>query len=274
MFRILQDSIFNPKGLVRQVNRSGWYVFFHIMIMAIFMSIGSFVAQASHNDSLMNYQTTGCRLEDSVIICDGENYDIDNLFYIQGIRVYFLEQDVDIHDVYIPDQISLVIQGNTAKIYIGQMQMGDLKVFNSGYELASMEEGLDTLGTAFLITTAFSNILGNIILILMIILVSTLMFLRYKQEINYKKIFKLVTFAVTPVALLITFFNLIAFDPIIFFILTIFAYRSLFILNRELYMQIILRRIKKAEKKDDVVETYNSDDFEEDNSSDEEDDEQ
>ncbi len=274
MFKILQDSLFNPKGLIKQVNRSGWFVFLHIMVMAIFMSIGPFVARASQEDSLMNYETTGCRLEDSVIVCDGENYDVENLFYIQGIRVYFLQQDISADDIQIQEQISVVIQGTTVKMYLGKVQMGDLKVFSSNYELASMEEGIDTLGTALLVTTIFSDILGNLLLIIMIIFISTLMFLRYKKEINFKKIFKLVTFAVTPVALLITFFNLLAFDSIIFFILTIIAYRTLFILNKELYLQIILRKINGQAKKDDVVGTYKGEDFEDDKSSEEEDDEQ
>ena len=50
MFRILQDSIFNPKGLVKQVNRSGWFVLLYLIVLALFMSLGNAVAYISYDN--------------------------------------------------------------------------------------------------------------------------------------------------------------------------------------------------------------------------------
>ena len=179
-----------------------------------------------------------------------------------------------IEEIYLPEQLNVIIHGNSVNMYFGRTQIGDLKVFDASYEITTMEEGLDILGTVLLVAMTLADVFGNIFLVLVIILISTLMFLRYKSEINYKKIFKLVTFAVTHVALLITFYNLLAFESIMFFILTILAYRSLFILNRELYMQIVLRRMQKEEEKENIIKSNEKDDLEDDKSSKEDDDEQ
>jgi hypothetical protein len=48
---------------------------------------------------------------------------------------------------------------------------------------------------------------------------------------------KLVIFAISPFAVLMTFYNLINFDDLWFFILMLIAYRSVFMLQRELYYQ-------------------------------------
>jgi hypothetical protein len=263
MFRILQDSLFNPKGLVKQVNRSGWFILLYLIIMALFMSIGNFVAYLSYDNPTINAETTGCSLVENNIVCDGENYDIDNLLYVYGIRVYFLDEESSISDIPNMELDSLVVQGDSVGLYINKTHVGSLPAFSSEYGYTTLEGAFGNVMTVLLVSSLIANILMNLLLILGVALISTIMFTRYRKFIKYKKIFKLTVFAITPVSLLITFFNMLQFDMIIFFILSIVAYRTLFILNRHLYMQMAIRRMQQQtqqhQQNRDVVETQKED---------------
>ena len=261
MFRILQDSIFNPKGLVKQVNRSGFFVFLYLLVMAIFMSIGTFVAYAAYENPTFTTETTGCFLQEEAIVCDGDNYDVDNLFYVYGFRVYFLDSDMSIDDIPNLDSDFLIVKGESITFYLNQSAMGSLPVFTDQYGATTLEDGMQTMVQFILITSIASSLITNFFLILAIVLISSLMFIRYKKFIAYKKLFKLITYAITPVALLITFYNLIQFNFIIFFIVSIFAYRTLFTLNRELYTQMMIRLMKQQNEDPSVVDSYQPDDF-------------
>ena len=87
MFNIFADSLFNPKGLVKYVNKKGIFVFFYLLIMAIFLSAGSLINFFSSNNSAITEETTGCRLVNQAVVCDGDNYDIENTFYMYGFNV-------------------------------------------------------------------------------------------------------------------------------------------------------------------------------------------
>lgn len=261
MFRILQDSLFDPKGLVRQVKRSGWFVFLYLVVMALFMSIGTAIAYLSDDTPLINDETTGCSLVDNSIVCDGENYEVNSLFYVYGIRTYFLNEDMTIDDIPLMEDNCIVIQGDGVEMFLGKSSFGAIPIFASEYGYTSLEAGFGAILTILLVSGLLSNFLMNLGLILAIALISTIMFSRYKKFIKYKKIFKLTVFAVTPVALLITFFNMIEFGMIGFFILSIFAYRTLFILNRHLHMQMTIRRMQQQQEDPNVVDSYNEDDF-------------
>jgi hypothetical protein len=265
MFSILQDSIFNPKGLVKQVNRSGWFVFFYLVVMALFMSIGNFVAYLSYDNPTVTEETTGCSLVDNQIVCDGDNYDIDNLFYVYGIRVYFLGESSTIDDIPNMEIDSLVVQGDSVGLYLNKTFVGALGVFSPEYGYTNLDDAFNAVLTILLVSSLVSNFLMNFLLIIGVVLISTIMFSRYRKFIRYRKLFKLTVFAITPVALLITFFNMLQFDMIIFFILSILAYRTLFILNRHLYMQMALRSMQQQQERQqterDVVETIHEDDL-------------
>lgn len=272
MFKILQDSIFNPKDLVKQVNRSGWFTFFFLIVMALFMSIGTVVAYASYPNPTLTEESVGCYLEEGQMVCDGENYDLESLFYIYGFRIYFLDADMTVNDI--PDIASdcLIIQGDSVTFYVGNAAMGKTPIFGLESGNEAFQTGISSMTRLLFITGIISNFITNFLLIVAIVLISSLMFIRYKKYILYRKLFKLVTFAVTPVALLVTFYNLITFPFWLFFVVSIFAYRTLFILNKELYVQMILRQAQKEGQDPSVVESYKDSDFE-DKSDDSKDDE-
>lgn len=276
MFQILHDSIFNPKALVKQVNRSGWFIFLHLLIMAIFMSLGVFVAYAAYDNSDITSANTGCSLTEGLVTCDGENDYVNDLYYIYGMRVYILNTDDTVDNIGTFETQSIVLQNDRATLYVNGNESMSFGVFSGEYDVSTFDEGIDLIATFVLISGIIGNLLSNFMLITAIVLISSLMFLRYKKVILYKKIFKLVTFAVTPVALLITFYHLLAFDMIIFFILSIFAYRTLYVLNRELYMQMMLRQMQQDQSNQDssIVGDYKVDDFDNDEEDDEEDEDQ
>lgn len=273
MFKILQDSIFNPKGLIKQVNRSGWFTFFFLFVMALFMSIGTFVALASYPNPTFTETSVGCYLEEGSMVCDGENYDIESLYYVYGFRVYFLDSDMTINDI--PDVASdcLIIQDDSVTFYVGNTAMGKTPIFGLESGNEAFQTGINSMTKLLLVTSIFSDFITNFLLILSIVLISSLMFIRYKKYILYKKLFKLVTFAITPVALLVTFYNLITFPFWVFFLVSVFAYRTLFILNKELYVQMILRQAQDSNQDPNVVESYKDSDLE-DKSDDSKDDEE
>lgn len=262
MFRILQDSLFNPRGLIKQVNRSGWFIFLCLLVMSIFMSIGTYVAYASYENSNFDYESSGCSLVDGSVVCDGENYTLNTIQDIYGIHIYFLNEDMTIDDITTMENECIVIQGDEATLYLNGTSFTSLSIFGSSIGFETLEEGMEAISSYVLWTSIGTNTVTNLILIIIISLIGSLMFLRYKQVIKYRKLYKLVVYGVFPIALLITFYNLLEFDSIIFFLLAIFAYRSLFVLNRELYKELLIRSMPKREDDPNVVDSYKIDDDE------------
>ncbi|MBN2540994.1 MAG: DUF1189 family protein [Bacilli bacterium] len=260
MFQILHDSIFNPKGLVKHVTRSGWFVFFYIVIMMLFMTIGAFVYYLGYDNSVVTEDTTGCRVSNGALVCDGTNYDPNNIFDLYGIRVYFLADDASVNDISEMSEVAMVFQGDSVSVYRASTLFISEPIFGiTNGSFISFDETVALFGTMFLVIGILSNAFANLALLMVVILISGLMFHRYRYDIVYSKRFKLATYAVTPLVLLITFFNILNFDQLIFFVLAFFAYRPLFVLNRELYMQLMLRKVESVHQEseeEDVIESY------------------
>jgi hypothetical protein len=107
------------------------------------------------------------------------------------------------------------------------------------------------------ITVYLSAFFQNGLFFLFIVLISTMSFLRLKRYIPYKKIFRLVLFASTPMAVLLTFYNLLALPEWAFFLLMFVGYRSIFVLQRELYFQTMVHLQEEAKQSTnpDIPET-------------------
>lgn len=264
MFNIFADSLFNPKGLVKYVNKKGFFIFIYLFLMALLMSIGMIVAIVRYDNSVISEETTGCRIDNYSLVCDGDNYDVNDIFNAYGFRVYFLDSTTDPEDIANMNDNSMFLKGDNMEIYINGQQFYSLPML-SVYEINNMTELNDMLATFFLIGGIIGSIIQNFLLILAIALLSSLAFLRFRKEIQYKKIFKLVVFAVTPLAVLFTFYNLLQFNDLVFFILMFIAYRSIFVLQRQLYYQLALRQYQNQQpeqNQEDVVESYHYDDIE------------
>jgi hypothetical protein len=186
--------------------------------------------------TLVNTTETGCLIDEAGIACSGVQYDPSTEYTLYGYPVFFLDSDDSIEMIgAMPDQ-SLVFQGKTMKMYVGSesIQSLDLTPIMAVYDFNGTILYLAKIIFAMSLILSF---LGNMMMLLFVTLISTVPFLRLKKFISYKKIFKLVLFAITPFAILMTFYNLIGFSDIFLFILMFVAYRSVLILQRELYFQ-------------------------------------
>lgn len=263
MFNILHDSIFNPRGLLKQVNRSGWFVFLYLFVMALFMASGTIFAYLSHPVPTFDATTTGCRIADQTLTCDGANYDPDKVFYLYNIRVYFLDSSMTTGDITNMATTSIVVQNTSATLYVGSLSMSSQQLFGPGSTNLTLADGMTMFAKTILIAGIAASLIDNLLIITIIALISTLMFLRYRRFIRYRKLFKLAVFAVTPFALLITLYNILYFGELLFFIIGFVAYLPLFRLNREIYAELMYRQMSKPEdsqaSSDDVVESYRED---------------
>ncbi len=272
MFQIVHDSIFNPKGLVKQVKRSWWFVFFYIALMILFMSIGSIILYSGYQNTVMTEESTGCHIASGTLVCDGDNYNPNNLFNMYGIQVYFLSSDDSVDDISEMAAISLVFQnGNVSFYQNSQLTMSQPFFSLPSNSQFSLEDFVSMFSMAFLILGIVSNILSNALVLIAIILISTLMFYRYRTQITYAKRFKLTTYALTPLVLWITLYGVVGFDPIIFFVVAFFAYRPILVLNRELYAQVLMRNMPQQATDDNSDEEDSEPvDFEDEDSEDDE----
>ena len=266
MFNIFKDSLFDPRSLVKYANKKGFFVFFYFLILAILMSAGPIVNIIKQTNSVFTEENTGCSIVDGNLVCDGENYDKENIFYLNGFRVYFLNETDSATDLGDIDFQSVIIQEDSVGIYIGEANLYEIN-FLSIYDIETIPDLMDSLGNFFLIGWISGVIIQNLVLLLVIVLISSLAFIRFKREIKYRKILKLCIFAVTPLAILFTFYGLFAINEIIFFILMFIAYRPIFTLQREIMNRAALRKFNEQQNQsdfqkqndDDIVESYKYD---------------
>jgi hypothetical protein len=108
------------------------------------------------------------------------------------------------------------------------------------------------------------GVLSNLFILLFIILISTIPFLRFKTHIKYGKIFKLLTFAASPMAFLFAIYNLLNFDVFIFFILMLFAYRTVFTLQKEMYFRVMKTQNINIENEEIIEEETDDEETEDD----------
>jgi len=278
MFNILHDSIFNPKGLIKQIKRSGWFTFLYILIMAVFMSLGVYNAYFSYHNIPITEQSSGCVVTDGTLVCDGSNYNVNDRHLIYDIPVFFMSADKTIEDISEMGDVSIVIQGSSLMFYRAKTLVISQQII--GIQTPNITTLSDLTGfitKLLLISGIISNTFRNLVLVLAIILFSSIMFYRYRFDIKFGKRFKLVTYGLTPVILLFTFYNLIVYSfnigntlifEIVFFAIAFFAYRPLFIMNRELGIEIAKRKMQKmqdlmkdeTEESDDVIDSIEHDD--------------
>lgn len=255
MYNIIRESIINPKGIIKYHKKSGWFVFLYIMIMALFLSLGSIVVLIAYDNPTLSETNTGCVFEQGDLTCANEG-EIETDIDIYGIPVYFLGEDQELSDLPVEDfNGGIAIKDNFAFYVVNNYRsIGfDISEYNSFSGLAKF------LRTPILVGGLFFSFLQNIVVMLFIILISTLPFLRFRKEIRYRKLFKMVTFAATPIAILLTIYNLLDFHMIIFFILMFFAYRSIFILQKELYYRSIVKE-SYTKKQTDISEDLKEED--------------
>jgi hypothetical protein len=227
------------------------------------MSISTFVFYISVKNETIDTNVTGCSIVDSSLLCEGSNYDLNNSYAIYDFNLYFLAETDNISDITNLETFSMILQGSVLTVVVGERQISEID-FLTTYGVDNITDAVKILTTSIIIAGVVLGILSNLLIIMFIILISTIPFLRFKKMISYKKIFKMVVFAATPMAFLLTIYNLLNFNDLIFFVLMFFAYRSVFSLQRELYVRTIIKSeyssddvTEKETEKDDIIEDDN-----------------
>ncbi len=274
MYNIAKDSLFQPKSIIKYRNKSGWFAFFYLLILTVFISIGGAVFYLGYqSNTAINTVTTGCDLGVGGVVCDDAMHNNTDKYQLYGYSVFFLDDTGEISDVLtLMDDASIVVQGNSLDFYISGRFFSSLRPFSSLPDTMTFDNYFANISTAVLIGSILITYLGNLFLLVFISLVSTIPFIRLRKFIRFKVIYKLVIFAITPIAFLMTFYNLLDLPEYLFFILMLIGYRSVFLLQRELYYQTMLHLQENASGTVDA--SYKVMDEEKDSESDKDEDEE
>jgi len=237
MYNILKDSLISPKNLLKYRNKKGLYTFFYLFLLTAFVSIGSFVYYFKlPNPSLITSEATSCSYQAEGLVCVGETYSPSEEYSIYGFPTFFLDSNGSLSEIGIMPAQSMVFSGKSLTFYQDNQVLSTIDI-SSIIETNGLNGVIIYVGKILLVMSLILSFFGNMLMLLVVALISTIPFFRLKRFIQYRKIYKLVIFAISPFAILMTFYNLINFNQWIFFILMLVAYRSVFQLQRELYFQ-------------------------------------
>lgn len=259
MYNIFRESILTPKELIKYHTKKGWFVFLYMLILALLLSIDMFVLLIADNNVPFDNGVTACQVVDGAFVCTETPIEEQN-YAIYGTSFYFLSDNQEVRDVLVEDfEIAVIVKDDFMYYRVGETTMTatDASGFTSVSDLYS------TMKASLAMYMVIIAILQNLLVLTFIILISTLPFLRFRKEIRYGKIFKLVTFAATPIALLLLITNLLGLSDIFFFIVMFIGYRSVFALQKELYSRQMMRRQKSTythqPDESDVIDQENDD---------------
>lgn len=245
MYNIMKDSLFEPKNILLYRKKSGWFVLLYLLLLAFLMSIGSIVYYVNYDQNeVITSVSTGCDFQSNRVVCPGVDYDETKGFNLYGIEMYFLEGTESISSVGILEDTSIIFHGNQVRFMVSSEERVVLSLTQLNPTNLSFNDFFINLQTSLFWFSLVMSFLMNLVLLLIISLFSTIPFLRLRKFIRYKIIYKLVIFAITPIAFLMTFYNLIPFGDIVFFVLMLVGYRSLYVLQKELMRQTYLHLAK------------------------------
>jgi len=237
MYNVLKDSLIAPKNLLKYRNKPKWFVFLYFLLLTAFVSIGTFVYYFKlPSPSLITSGETSCAYSGSQLVCSGADYDPSQEYLLYDYSTYFINADQPISALGTLPVQAMVFSGSSVTFYVNGSSVSSIDLTGIINDYA-FDGVVIFLGKIILTMSLILAFLGNVVMLLFVAFISTLPFMRLKKFIPFKKIFKLVIFAISPFAVLMTFYNLINFDDLIFFVLMLVAYRSVFVLQKELFFQ-------------------------------------
>lgn len=244
MYNIFRESILAPKQIIKYHKKKGWFVFLYILILAIFLSIDVFVVLIANDNPVVNNETAQCEVVDHRFVC--VETPIENQYLtIYDIPIYFLSDNQDVDDVEV-DQFENILYMSMAVVVkddtIHYRFDAPISTSIDASEFKSVSEVYASVKTSIVTIAIIKTIIQNIMILVFVILISTIPFIRFRKEIRYKKIFKMVSFAITPVALMMLLSSLLNLSTIFFFLLMFVGYRSVFTLQKELYLRSVMRQ--------------------------------
>lgn len=205
------------------------------------MSIGAIVFYAGYqNNDVITTEITGCVLNSGTVVCEDPSHEDSDKYTLYGYTLFFLNEDTDISEISaLMDASTIIVQGDRLDFYMDGQRFTSMSIFTGSDEIG-FDDFFASMKVAILIGSLVVGFAGNLFLLLFISLVSTIPFIRLRKFIKFGKIYKLVIFAITPIAFLMTFYNLLDLHQMLFFVLMFIGYRSIYLLQRELYYQTMM----------------------------------
>lgn len=245
MYNLIHDSIIQPKNILLYRNKSGWFTTFYLLFLVLLVSISTFVYVFGYNSSsVMTSEATSCSFVNNEFFCTTEGI---REFNLSGYTIYIFNKEETI-----PSNIrdnAIIFMGNAMIVYAEQSMLFSLPVparyIQSGFD-AFFEFFHTTLKGGLIVNALISNLF----FLLFVVFISTFSFMRIRQFVPYGKIFKLVVFATTPLAFLLAIYHLLALPDLVFFLFILIGYRSVFVLQRELFFQTSIYLEGQALQKD------------------------
>lgn len=248
MYAVMKDSLFEPKKILNHRKRSGGFVFLYIVVLVLIMSIDAFVFYGGYDqNSVIDESTTGCVIDASGLSC-GPSHDPLTEHNLYGFSVFLFDDETTVSDLGTVPGMMLVMKGESLTFYLDGGAMYSIPVDTS----VTLGAFFASVSTGMVIASILVGVLSKAVILMFVILISTLPFLRLKRYIRYRKLFKLVVFATTPIAFLFTFYYLLNIPDLLFFLLMFLAYRSMYVMQKELYYRTMLHLQKQQQQDDDT----------------------
>lgn len=242
MYRVFVDSLLNPKALLEHRNKSGWFAFGYAMILIFLMSISSIVYLVGFPwANPVTEESVHCSFVEQKLACEAsDTLRASSMF---GLSVYFFNEDETIPTTI--DSDSIVLQGDTLEVRIEGMSAFSVAI--DRLQTGSFDETFSQLYGVLRIAIYLNAFFQNGFFFMIIVLISTMSVMRLRQFIAYKKLFRLVLFASSTIAVLFTFYNLLPLPEWVMFLLLLIGIRPHFLLQRELTIQTMLHLQEQAQ---------------------------
>lgn len=275
MYNTLRFGLFEPKKIMQFKDKSPFYALVFLAILTLFMSIGSFTFYLGyHVPSTLNAESCACVLTDGEITAlDGHLATTEFVMY--NIPVYVLTQGEDI-SVLPALEDAFVFSGHRLLVYSSSKVILNVNLSDTLSGSPDLDTVFETVRVYTMWTIIAFNVLINFGLIVLVTLFSTLQLLQYRRMLTYRQNFVMTSIALSPVAIVMTFYNLLSIPSIVFFIALLISYRSMMVLRREVEKMAFEARLAQMPPHDESIpseEEEPSDEEEVEDNSDENDDE-
>jgi hypothetical protein len=257
MYQLFKDALIIPHNLLKYRNKGFFFTATYVLILAFLMSLGTIVQMLSFvGNSELTSENVGCRFDNGALFCDGADYDPNREFALFGYAVYFLESGELLLD---PQASRIVFQGDSFSLYLDGNRVYGVNLMIPADNSLSFDQYMKTVVNVIRYGSGVYALISNVLILLGIALIATLSFLRLARFIRYKTIYKLVLFGLTGFAVVMTFYNLLHFHVILFYVLMFVSYRGVFllqqVLTRETMIHLNEMAMRQSGSSGETVET-------------------
>jgi len=240
----MKDSLFEPRKIINHQKKSLFFLAFYFLILSLFMSLAAILFYAGYNqNSMMTEDSTGCSIVNNAIECTADSHDPSTSYDLYGVSFFLLDESENVSMISDMGSDALVIQGSNFMVYSNSALYMQWNVSTLFASQSNINDFFTSLKSALLASMIFINIVANIFIMVLLTLISTIPFSNLKKFLSYRDRFVLVGIALTPVAIIMTFYNLFQQSFIFLVFLLLFGYHSLTVMRRELLYKYLYPQV-------------------------------